>query len=154
MSAAVTRMTTTHGLARGVRCMLGFLVALVAAWAIAPASASATACTPGNALPLPTIPVPGSCFEGYDGDQVDSDGAGAGNPRLDWQSVLSLTGSAADFVQGGNDSQFGAGGTEEVPDSWTFDFGSLGSDKYDIINGYLAQEPNTADLFLALAFIR
>jgi hypothetical protein len=101
---------------------------------------------------VPGAPLPGSCFEGSDGDQVDSDGTGAGNDRLDWQSVISQ--SAEDVTIGNSDSQFGAGGSEETPDSWTFDFGSLGSDKYDIVSGFSAVEPATDDVMLALAFIR
>ena len=41
-----------------------------------------------------------------------------------------------------------------MPDSWTFDVGSLGSDKYNIMSGWTYREPGTTDLFLALAFVR
>src|SRR5436309_14159980 len=109
--------------------ILGFFALLVAG----SARAGATTCTPPGPA-LPGAPLPGSCFEGYDGDQIDSDGSGAGNNRLDWQSVTANR--ADDFTIGGSDTQFGPGGSEEIPDSWTFDFGSLGSDKYDVISGW------------------
>jgi plastocyanin len=111
------------------------------------------ACTPYGPV-VPVAPLPGSCFEGYDGTQVDSDGTGVGNERLDWESVLGITSSVNDFTTVLGDSQFGPGGDEETPDGWTFDVGSLGSDNYDIISGYLVQEPNVEDLFLGLGFVR
>src|SRR3954447_7207050 len=135
---------------RAAAVFAALLLAVVAA-AAAPASSLAATCTPAGPA-VPGAPLPGSCFEGSDGDQLDSDGPGVGNDRLDWQSVTSQ--GAADFVSGNSDSQFGPGGSEETPDSWTFDFGSLGSDKYDIVSGWSATEPNTDDVMLALAFIR
>ncbi len=133
------------------RALLAATLALMLAGVVAPAQAGATACTPAGPA-VPGAPLPGSCFEGYDGDQVDSDGIGVGNDRLDWQTVIST--KAADFASGGRDSQFGPGGSEETPDSWTFAFGSLGSGKYDVISGWSSVEPNTTDLMLELAFVR
>jgi hypothetical protein len=130
-----------------------FALALVLAGVVAPTRARAAACTPAGP-PVPGAPLAGSCFEGYDGDQVDSDGTGAGNDRLDWQSVISISIRADDFASGGRDSKFGPGGNEDVPDSWTFAFGSLGSGKYDVISGWSSLEPNTTDLMLDLAFVR
>jgi hypothetical protein len=114
----------------------------------------ALTCTPDGSPAVPNAPLPASCFEGYDGDQVDSDGSGVGNDRLDWQSILGVTHSLPDDAVGNSDSQFGPGGSEETPDNWTFDFGSLGSDKYDLVSGYVAQEPDTTDVIVALGFIR
>src|SRR5204863_3450305 len=113
---------------------------LIGMLAVVPASVFALSCTPPGPA-VPAAPLPGSCFEGYDGDQVDSDGTGAGNDRLDWQTVTST--KVDDFASVGRDSQFGPGGSEEIPDSWTFAFGSLGSGKYDVISGWSSVEPNT-----------
>ncbi len=134
-----------------IRALLVALLAVGAFAFAAPARAHAAACTPAGP-PVPGAPLPGSCFEGYDGDQVDSDGNGAGNDRLDWQTVISS--GLADTVSGNKDTQFGPGGSEETPDSWTFDFGSLGSDKYDVVSAWSSVEQDTNDLMLALAFVR
>jgi Ca2+-binding RTX toxin-like protein len=116
-----------------------------------PAAAHADTCTSALASPGAAIPLPGSCFEGFDGNQADSDGADSGGDRLDWQTAL---GSAhLDFTSGASDSQF-TQGTAEDPDSWRFGMGSLGSDKYNVIAEWLAREPIVSDAFLALAFVR
>jgi uncharacterized repeat protein (TIGR01451 family) len=140
--------------------LLGVLPAALLASAVFAGSASALACTPASDFPAPPpgAPLPGSCFEAYDGDQKDPDGAAPAPPaapnRLDWQSVASVAQKAPDFEPGGSDSQFGPGGSEETPDSWTFDIGSLGSNKYDFISAYSYPEPTSADLMFAMAFIR
>jgi hypothetical protein len=120
---------------------------------VVPAHAHAAACTAALAAPSSTAPLPGSCFEGYDGDQVDSDGTGAGNDRLDWQTGLSFSQHSPDFVMGASDSQF-TSGTEENPDSWGMGVGSLGSDKYNMIDGWLAFQRGLGDQFVALALVR
>ncbi|MGZ6707116.1 MAG: hypothetical protein ACXVFN_09245, partial [Solirubrobacteraceae bacterium] len=124
--------------------------------ALAAGSASATPCTPAGADPAPAnAPLPGSCFEAYDGDQADSDLAAG--PRLDWAGVKGTAGFAAapDFTIGAQDSQFGPGGSELTPDSWTFDVGTLGSDKYNVFSAWNYREPvPTSDLYLGLSFTR
>jgi hypothetical protein len=130
------------------------IVAIFSATLLQLSPVVALTCPPDGSPPVPGQPLPASCFEGSDGNQVDSDGTGDGNDRLDWQSILGVLHSHADNSAFGSDSQFGPGGSEENPDSWTFDFGSLGSDKYDILSGYLAQEPGSGDVFVALGFIR
>jgi uncharacterized repeat protein (TIGR01451 family) len=125
-------------------------------------AASAIGCTPISDFPAPppNAPLPGSCFEGYDGNQVDPDAATPDAPapanRLDWGSteVLADAQRALDYTQaGGADSQF-TQGMEEDPDTWKWGVGSLGSDKYNMISGYSYSEANTQDLMLALAFVR
>ena len=119
--------------------------------AVGTSPASALACTDASLFNMPpaNAPLPGSCFEGYDGNQVDPDGPTPALPtppnRLDWQSAIGTSGyvPAPDYVVGSNDSQFGPGGDEEVPDDWTFNVGSLGSDKYDAVAAWTFREPNT-----------
>ena len=139
-----------------IRALLVALLAVGAFAFAAPARAHAAACTPAGP-PVPGAPaLPGSCSRAMTATRsirTARASATTGSTGSRHRSA-SVTSKADDFVSGGNDSQFGPGGSEETPDSWTFDFGSLGSDKYDIVSGYLAQEPDTADLFLALAFIR
>src|SRR5918992_1932613 len=145
-----------------VRIPLAMLVATLLATLgllVSASSASALTCTDASLFSMPpaNAPLPGSCFEGYDGNQVDPDGAAPAPPnRLDWQSAVGTSGlvPAPDYVVGKNDSQFGPGGDEEVPDGWTFNVGSLGSDKYDALAAWTFREPSTTDLFLALAFVR
>ena len=142
---------TAHSSTRtGILAALAAFVLLCGFGLAHASSAHALACTgPLDPVSL-TTPLPGSCFEGFDGTQLDPDGATPAPPaapnRLDWQSILSVTSTADDFTSGGSDSQFGSGGSEETPDSWTFDFGSLGSDKYDIVNGYIARHREYAEL--------
>src|SRR3954469_12354548 len=88
--------------------LVGVCVVAILAATVAPASSFAASCTPAGP-PVPGAPLPGSCFEGSDGDQIDSDGSGAGDDRLDWQSVTSQ--AANDVTIGKNDSQFGPGGS-------------------------------------------
>jgi uncharacterized repeat protein (TIGR01451 family) len=143
-------------------CALSTLLLILFAAALTQApAASAIGCTPLSDFPAPPpgAPLPGSCFEGYDGNQVDPDGVTPPKPaapnRLDWGSaeVLSAAQRAKDYVQGAADSQF-TQGTEENPDSWKWNVGSLGSDKYNMISGYSYQEPSSKDLMLALGFVR
>ena len=105
--------------------------------------------------PPADAPLPGSCFEAYDGDQADSD-ASAG-PRLDWAGVKNTPGfsTGLDYTVGSKDSQFGPGGSELAPDGWTFDLGTLGSDKYNVFSAWNYREPvPTSDLYLGLSFTR
>src|ERR671914_2683186 len=148
-----------------VRIPLAILVATLLATLgllVSASSASALTCTDASMFNMPpaNAPLPGSCFEGYDGNQVDPDGATPAPPaapnRMDWQTAIGTPGfvPAPDYVVGGSDSQFGPGGAEETPDSWTFNVGSIGAAKYDAVAGWTFREPNATDLFLALAFVR
>ncbi|MDX6510824.1 MAG: hypothetical protein QOE36_328 [Gaiellaceae bacterium] len=105
-------------------------------------------------------PLPLSTFEGADGDQCDSDGVG---PRRDWQNVagdpaLSSTidaPSTNDTIYGSNNAGLVGGSTDEnVPDSWNFTNGNIGSGKFDALAAYSYTDPENNKLFVDLGFVR
>src|SRR5918992_2017114 len=114
-----------------VRIPLAILVATLLATLgllVSASSASALTCTDASLFSMPpaNAPLPGSCFEGYDGNQVDPDGAAPAPPnRLGWQSAVGTAGlvPAPDYAGWGNDSRLGPGGDEGVPDGWTVNRG-------------------------------
>ena len=134
---------------------LAFTLALFALLAAASAQ-SAPACVTQPFTPAPLM----NNFEGADGDQCDSDGAG---PKRDWQNVIGEDGfvgtadapSGADTIYGSNNAGIVAGPTSEnVPDSWNFTIGNLGGSKFDALAAYSFTDPVSDKLFVDLAFVR
>jgi hypothetical protein len=101
-------------------------------------------------------PLPGSCFEAADGDQVDSDGTLGdllGN-RKDWQSVVS-SGDFTSVADASNpDTQFGGGSKQEEPDSWEIITGVDPTGKANALAIGSYSETATSKLFLYLALVR
>jgi uncharacterized repeat protein (TIGR01451 family) len=101
-----------------------------------------------------------STFEGGDGDQCDSDGLGA---RRDWQNIAGNPGlnstidapSDNDTIYGPNTHDLVGGPTDEnIPDSWNFQHGSVGSGKFDALAANSFTDPENGKLFLDLGFVR
>ena len=116
---------------------------------------SASACVSSAFSPLPL-----SSFEGADGNQCDSDGAG---PRRDWETVagepdLHTTIDAPsnnDTTYGSNNAGIVGGSTSEiVPDSWNFTNGNIGGGKFDALSAASFTDPENSKLFLDLGFVR
>jgi hypothetical protein len=119
--------------------------------------ASALACglliTPlATATPLPPTvdPLPGSTFQGGDGNQDDA------LPRIDWQTL-----DAAGRVNHGPDSNnqdtaFVDGSKENAPGLWDFttDAGGVDPPKNNILDAWATFDPQGAEAFLYLAFTR
>jgi uncharacterized repeat protein (TIGR01451 family) len=144
-------------LARPGQRVLLLAVALFAFVVFAAAGAErASACVTQPFSPAPLA----NSFEGADGDQCDSDGLG---PRRDWQNVTASPGfvsttdapSTADTLYGPNNAGIVGGSSDEnVPDSWNFTIGNLGSSKFDALAAYSFTDPLNNSLFLDLAFVR
>ena len=117
-----------------------------------------------QAVPLPAtnFPLPGSNFQGGDGNQANpTAGADATNPapfpaNVDWQSVV---GSTTPFPDPNlNDTIFTGGDNGKVfdPNHWSFKVQDGGSNpgKNNILDAYDKIDPQTNNLFLYLAFTR
>jgi len=111
--------------------------------ALAPAAARAQ-------LPPTGAPLPGSTFQGADGDQDDT------AALIDWQAL-----EAADRVRhspdpNADDSAFAGGSKETQPGGWDLDTedGGVTPAKSNILDAWSAVDQPGADTFLYLAFTR
>jgi hypothetical protein len=140
------------------RSLLRALVLSVSLFALfaATGAQSASACVAQPFTPAPLT----NNFEGADGDQCDSDGAG---PKRDWQNVIGEEGfvgtndapSTADTLYGSNNAGLVAGPTDETkPDSWNFTIGNLGGSKFDALSAFSFTDPLSDKLFVDLGFVR
>jgi len=104
-----------------------------------------------DAVPLAgsANPLPGSTFEGGDGNQA------ATLPRTDWQNASPINHSpdpnASDNIFAG-----GNAGKENAPGNWAFTTATGGSTpgKNNILDAWSFTDPLSADVFLNLAFTR
>jgi hypothetical protein len=126
-------------------------------WLIA--VACALVCTPVFASPATAAtldpsqnPLPGSNFQGADGNQDDA----AGPPRIDWQGL-----EAADRVvhnpdENDQDTAFTGGSKEDEPGSWDFmvEPDGVKPPKANIHDAWSAVDLAGADAFVYLAFAR
>ena len=127
-----------------VSAILAAMVALVAACAFS-ASASAVVLTPTNS------PLPGSTFQGGDGNQADPDGAG---PLRDWQNIAGSVTTATD--NNALDSMFEGGDKETEPYHWAFEqkVDGVTPSKSNLFAAWTHTDTSTSDVFLNLAFQR
>ena len=122
---------------RAAVALLGLVSALLAA---APASATVLTPTPN--------PLPGSTFQGADGDQDDA------SPNIDWQAL-----QAAGVVQhnpdwNAQDSAFTGGSKENEPGEWdlTVEPGGVNPAKDNIRDAWSAVRQPDGNTFLHLGF--
>src|SRR5215210_4711469 len=122
--------------------LLAVLVALVAACVFS-ASASAVVLTPTNS------PLPGSNFQGGDGNQADPDGA---SPLVDWENVAGSVASVPDDNVA--DTMFGGGDKETEPYHWSFltQLGGVTPSKDNVFVAWSYVDDSSSDVFLNLAF--
>ena len=147
---------------RSVRRTRSFLLAVSvvlaavlgwSAFAVA-GEAFALSCTSGGNLPLP-----GSCFEAADGDQVDPDGLfGLNSQRIDWQTLVQDPLLKPGLVvspdgTGNTDDVFGNNDRDQVPANWEKIAQSVPG-KADFLGAWSFADTTTDDLFLYLAFKR
>jgi hypothetical protein len=118
---------------------LGLVSALLAA---APASATV--------LPPTTNPLPGSMFQGADGNQDDA------APLLDWQALQTAGRVVHSPDPNAQDSAFTGGSTEEKPGEWglTTEPGGVKPAKANIRDAWSAVSHPSGHTFLYLGFTR
>jgi hypothetical protein len=104
------------------------------------------------AAPLPpsTAPLPGSSFQGADGNQDDS------APLTDWQALAAAGRASHSPDPNAKDSAFAGGSKENEPGLWDFaiEAGGVDPGKDNILDAWSADDPQGADAFLYLAFTR
>ena len=105
-----------------------------------------------GAVPLPPTPtpLPGSTFQGADGDQADS------APWIDW-TTLQGTGRVQHAPDpNAQDSAFKDGTKEDVPGEWDFanEAGGVKPSQENILDAWASVEETGADTFLSLGFAR
>ena len=147
-SVSRSQRTRTFLVAAALLAALG-LVSLFAAPALAGA--------PLNGGPEP---LPGSFFQGADGDQKtptlgDLDFNPLRSPALkDWQSYIgSAKLSTIPDASGLEDTWF-FHGKEEKPSGWDFRRGAVTPAKADVLGAWTVTDPSSDDVFLNLAFNR
>ena len=103
-----------------------------------------------TSLPPTPNPLPGSSFQGADGNQDDA------APLADWQALHAAgrVGHGADAND--EDSAFTGGSKEDEPGSWDFETvaGGVTPDKANILDTWTATEESGVDAFAYLAFAR
>jgi hypothetical protein len=122
------------------------LVVLLVALAIAAMSAAAA-----SAQISPTSePLPGSSFQGGDGNQDDA------GDLIDWQAMEAAGRAAHANDPNAEDSIFAGGSTEESPGDWDFTTSRDGADpgKDNIRDAWAGVDQVGEDTFLYLAFTR
>jgi hypothetical protein len=119
------------------------LLGLVSA-GLAAAPASATL------LPPTTNPLPGSMFQGADGDQDDA------SPLIDWQALQAAGRVRHSPDPNAQDDAFAGGSTENEPGDWglTFENGGVAPGKDNILDAWSAVRQPRGNTFLYLGFTR
>ena len=122
---------------------------------IALASLTALACgaaSPASATPLTpsAAPLPGSSFQGADGDQDDAPGL------VDWQGLQAAGAVAHSPDPNDDDSAFAGGSKENEPGAWdlTTQSGGVSPGKDNIRDAWSAVDQPAGDTFLYLGFSR
>jgi hypothetical protein len=109
--------------------------------------ASAVAAT---VLPPSTDPLPGSSFQGADGNQNDA------APRIDWQAMEAMGRAYHSPDPNASDTAFEDGSKEDEPGDWdlTTEAGGVNPGKDNILDGWSALDQGGAEAFLYLGFAR
>jgi hypothetical protein len=104
----------------------------------------------GTPLPPSQNPLPGSSFQGADGNQDDA------APRVDWQGLRAAgrVGHTADAND--EDTAFTGGSKENEPGDWDFRLepGGVNPSKANILDSYSAVDQGGPDAFVYLGFTR
>jgi hypothetical protein len=121
------------------------VVASALAWSVLlspPASAAV--------LPPSTEPLPGSNFQGADGNQDDAD------PNIDWQALQPVGRVTHNPDPNAQDTAFTGGSREDAPGEWdlTTEAGGVNPGKANILDAWSAVDPGGAQAFLYLGFTR
>jgi hypothetical protein len=113
---------------------------------------AALAAAPASATPLPptTNPLPGSSFQGADGNQDDA------SPRIDWQALQAAGDVRHSPDPNAQDSAFTGGSKEDEPGSWdlTTESGGVNPPDANIFDAWSAVEQPDGKTFLYLGFTR
>ncbi len=119
------------------------LTALLAMAALAPAAH-------GQVVPTSSTPLPGSTFQGGDGDQDDGGG------YIDWQALQAGGRPVHNPDPNDHDTAFVSGLKEQEPYTWDFttEDGGVSPAKANILDAWSAVDQPGADTFLYLAFTR
>jgi hypothetical protein len=108
--------------------------------------------SPATATPLPPSanPLPGSLFQGADGNQADAP------PRIDWQAMQAAGRAYHNPDPNPSDTAFTGGSKENEPGNWAFRVEPAGVDprKDNILDAWSAADQGGAEAFLYLAFVR
>jgi hypothetical protein len=115
-------------------------------------TALAVLATPASATVLPPTPdpLPGSSFQGADGDQDDDP------PRIDWQALQEAGAVRHSEDPNAADDAFSGGSTELAPGDWdlTTEAGGVSPAKSNIRDAWSSVRQPGGDTFLYLAFAR
>jgi hypothetical protein len=107
---------------------------------------------PATATPLPPSvdPLPGSTFQGADGNQDDA------LPRIDWQGLQAEVRVKHGPDPNDEDSAFVDGSKENEPGLWAFtsEAGGVDPPKNNLLDAWATFDPQGAQAFLYLAFTR
>ena len=101
-------------------------------------------------LPPSQNPLPGSTFQGADGNQTDA------APRIDWQGLEAAGRFVHNPDENDQDTAFTGGSKEDEPGSWDFRVEPDGvkPPKANILDAWSAVDQGGADAFVYLAFAR
>jgi hypothetical protein len=123
------------------------LIALAGVTALACGAASPASATP---LPPSPAPLPGSSFQGADGDQDDAPGL------LDWQGLQAAGAVKHSPDPNDQDSAFAGGSKENEPGSWALvtEAGGVTPGSSNIRDAWSAVDQPAADTFVYLGFSR
>jgi hypothetical protein len=107
---------------------------------------------PATAASLPpvTTPLPGSNFQGADGNQDNA------APNIDWQALQSARRVIHNPDPNAEDSAFTGGSKEDEPGQWDFttEAGGVNPGKANILDAWSAIDPGGPQAFLYLGFTR
>jgi hypothetical protein len=123
-------------------------------WALVAAVAyGLLAAPPANATPLPPsqAPLPGSSFQGADGNQDDAP------PRVvDWQAFQAAGRVVHNPDENDEDTAFAGGSKEDEPGEWAFttEPGGVNPPKANILDAWSAVDPGGPEAFVYLSFAR
>ena len=104
----------------------------------------------GASLPPTQNPLPGSSFQGADGNQDDAD------PRVDWQGLRAVGRVRHTADANDEDTAFKGGSKEDEPGEWAFtvESGGVNPGKANILDTWSAVDQDGADTFVYLGFAR
>jgi hypothetical protein len=119
--------------------------------ALAVLAAALIAAPPAAALPTGPTPLPGSTFQGGDGNQDDP-----GAPNIDWQGLQTADRVTHSPDPNADDSAFVGGSKEEEPGDWDFttERGGVSPAKVNVLDAWTSVDQPAGDTFLYLAFAR
>jgi hypothetical protein len=125
----------------------GLALAVIGAFALAASGAGVALAAP---VPGSSAPLPGSSFQGGDGDQDDQ------VPYIDWQGYQPAGRVRHSPDPNAADSAFVSGTKEDEPAEWnlTTESGGVSPAKSNILDAWSAVDQPAADTFLYLAFTR